>query len=68
MSVSMETLVLARKYVDDLILGGGGGVVKDYNLLLNKPRINDVELIGNVLSEDLDLVKEITDEDINNLF
>lgn len=68
MSVSLETLVLARKYVDDLILGGGGGVVKDYNLLSNKPRINDVELIGNVLSEDLDLVKEITDEDINNLF
>lgn len=68
MSVNMETLVLARKYVDDLILGGGGGVVKDYNLLSNKPRINDVELIGNVLSEDLDLVKEITDEDINNLF
>lgn len=68
MSISLETLVLARKYVDDLILGGSGSIDNNYNLLVNKPKINNVELIGNIPSENLNLIKEITDEDINNLF
>lgn len=68
MSVSLETLALARKYVDDLISGGGGSMDNNYNLLSNKPKINNVELIGNILSSDLNLMDRITDEDINNLF
>lgn len=69
MSVNLETLVLARKYVDDLISGGiGGATENNYNLLSNKPKINNIELKGNILSNELNLINAITDEEINSLF
>ena len=42
----------------------------DYNELVNRPQINNVELIGNKLSEDLGLeptIHDITEQDIDNL-
>lgn len=33
--------------------GGGGGGTNDYNKLINKPRINGDELIGDASTEDL---------------
>lgn len=68
MSISLETWALTKKYIDNLLSSGGGSTDNNYNLLANKPKINNVELIGNILSENLDLIKEITNEDINNLF
>lgn len=43
---------------------------EDDHELYNRPRINDVELIGNKLSEDLGLeptIHDITEQDIDNL-
>lgn len=35
--------------------GGGGGGTSNYNLLTNKPKINDVELAGDISSSDLNI-------------
>lgn len=40
-------------------LGGGGGT-SDYNLLINKPAINGVSLIGNQTNEDLGIIVPTT--------
>ena len=49
---------------------GGGGGSDDYNPLSNKPKINNVELIGNKTGSDLGLLSEddaLTNEQLNNL-
>ena len=46
------------------------GSVNDYNLLINHPSINSVELIGNKVSEELGLeptIIDITEQDIDNI-
>ena len=40
--------------------GGGGGGTSNYNLLSNKPQINDVELTGNKSLHDLGIAGEET--------
>lgn len=50
MSISLETLALAKKYTDEH--GGGGGGTTNYNQLTNKPSINGVELVGDKTTED----------------
>ena len=40
------------------IEGGGGGNTSNYNDLLNKPRINSVELSGNKTSDNYGLVSK----------
>lgn len=40
--------------------GGGGGGTSNYNLLSNKPQINDVELTGNKSLHDLGIAGEDT--------
>lgn len=50
---------------------GGGGVTKDYNELIHKPQINEVELVGNRTLPELDIQPTNTyadNIDINNLF
>lgn len=50
---------------------GGGGVTKDYNDLIHKPQINEVELVGNRSLPELDIQPTNTyanNIDINNLF
>lgn len=42
----------------------------NYNLLINRPRINDIELIGNKNSEELGLeptIVDISEQDIDKL-
>ena len=51
------------------ISGSGGS--NDYNVLSNKPKINDVVLQGNKTSSQLglqDTIVDITNSEINNLF
>ena len=54
-----------------LTAGNGTQIIKeyekDYNFLDNKPQINGVELIGNVLSEDLDIGEALTNMEIEAL-
>ena len=52
MSVSIETLLLAKKLAGG---GGGSGGTGNYNQLTNLPRINGVELRGNKTAEQLGL-------------
>ena len=50
---------------------GGGGVTNDYNDLVHKPQINEVELVGNRTLPELDIQPTNTyanNIDINNLF
>lgn len=58
MSVSIETLLLAKK-----LAGGGGG---NYNQLTNLPSVNGVELRGNKTAEQLGLMSEESAEDLEN--
>ena len=51
MSISLETLALAKKYTDEH--GGGGGGTTNYNQLTNKPSINGVALVGNKTTNEL---------------
>lgn len=51
MSISLETLALAKKYTDEH--GGGGGGTTNYNQLTNKPSINGVELVGDKTTAEL---------------
>lgn len=51
MSVSVETLALAKKYTDEH--SGGSGGTTNYNQLTNKPSINGVELVGNKTTNEL---------------
>lgn len=52
-------------------LGGGismgGGGTKDYEKLINRPQINDVEVIGNKSIEDYG-VKTLTNIEIKQIF
>lgn len=50
MSISLETLALAKKYTDEH--GGGGGGTTNYNQLTNKPKINGVTVEGEKSFED----------------
>ena len=54
MSISFETLALAKKYTDKHS-GSGSGGTSDYNNLTNKPSINGVELSGNKTLSDLNI-------------
>lgn len=58
MSISLETLALAKKYTDTHSGGGGGGSggTDNYLLLKNRPKINGVTLDGNKTSKDLKLL------------
>ncbi len=50
---------------------GGGGVTNDYNDLIHKPQINEVELVGNKSLPELDIqpTNVYADNiDIDNLF
>ena len=52
-------LTLTWSDVNVVAGGGGSGVTTDYDLLENKPQINDVELSGNRTSSDLGLQSAI---------
>lgn len=55
----------------ELGIGGGGGITNDYNDLIHKPQINEVELVGNRSLPELDIQPTNTyanNIDINNLF
>ena len=49
--------------------GGGGGGTTDYDKLTNKPKINDVELVGNKTDKDLNIKggnpEAISDDEID---
>ena len=47
-------------------ISSGEDGTKDYEKLINKPQINDVELIGNKSFEDLDAFR-MTNTDIQNI-
>ena len=52
------------------VLNSGGGGSRNYEQLSNKPKINNVELIGNKTGSDLGLLSEndaLTNEQLNNL-
>lgn len=51
----------------DLVQGSGSGGTNDYNQLTNKPRIEDVVLIGNKSFENLGLIP-ITTADLLEIF
>lgn len=53
----MEELLLELKAVIEAGGGGGGGTT-NYNLLQNRPKINNVTLSGDKSSSDLKLVSE----------
>lgn len=55
MSISVETLALAKKYTDESGGGGGGGGTSNYNQLSNLPQINGVTITGNKSAADLSL-------------
>lgn len=59
MSVSLETLALAKKYTDEHG-GSGSGGTNNYNNLTNKPSINGIELSGNKTSADLNIKSDIS--------
>lgn len=48
------------------ILASGGSGTRDYNVLYNKPQINEVELRGNKSLEDLEVLR-LTNTDIEDL-
>lgn len=52
MSISLETLALSKKYTDEHGGGGTGGTM-NYTDLINKPRINGVELVGDKTTAEL---------------
>lgn len=52
MSISLETLALAKKYTDEHGGGGTGGTM-NYTDLINKPSINGVELVGDKTTAEL---------------
>lgn len=54
----VEELLLELKEVIEAGGGGGGGTT-NYNLLQNKPQINDVTLTGNKSLSDLGIIQEI---------
>lgn len=54
----IEELLLELKEVIEAGGGGGGGTT-NYNLLQNKPQINDVTLTGNKSLSDLGIIQEI---------
>lgn len=58
MSVSIETLLLAKKLAGG---GGGGGGTSNYNQLTNLPQINGVTLIGNKTSSQLGIPTKTSD-------
>lgn len=52
-----------------IMLGYGGGTgTDDYNRLINKPKINGVELIGDVSLKDLGINDEMSAEDLANMW
>lgn len=53
-----------------IMLGYGGGTgTDDYTRLINKPKINGVELIGDVSLEDLGINNdEMSAEDLENMW
>ena len=55
MSISVETLALAKKYTDESGGGGGGSGTSNYNQLTNLPQINGVTLSGNKTAAELSL-------------
>ena len=63
MSVSIETLLLAKKLAGG---GGGSGGSGNYNQLTNLPSVNGVTLIGNKTPSQLGLMSEESAEDLEN--
>lgn len=61
----IEELLLELKEVIEA--GGGGGGTTNYNLLQNKPQINDHTLSGNMSAEDLGLEQPLTTEQVQAL-
>lgn len=55
-----------------IMLGYGSGsstATKDYNVLINKPKINGVTLVGNLSLEDIGLTTEsISSEDLEDMW
>lgn len=63
-STNIDTDVkIQNSGIVNLCLTGGSTVEKDYNGLINKPKINGVTLIGDKSFPDLDL-HTITDEEL----
>lgn len=50
-----DSLAGLTKRVEALEQGGGGGGTTNYNNLTNKPKINGVEIKGNLTTDDLDI-------------
>lgn len=60
--MSYDTLDIKGGTIDielDVTGGGGGGGTRDYNRLINQPRVNDEVLEGNKTSHDLHLQDEM---------
>lgn len=64
MSISFDTLALAKKYTDEH--GGDGGGTSDYSKLTNKPSINGVTLEGNKTTEGLKIHQEVVEVDVSS--
>lgn len=52
--------------IGEIDIGSGGGIT-DYDLLLNKPMINDIELSGNKTFENLGMT-EISNTELDAMF
>lgn len=71
--VLLDGDIIAKKgaiITGDVRVAAKSGLVNDYNLLINHPSINWIELIGNKTSEELGLeptIIDITEQDIDNI-
>lgn len=54
--VTLDDNAIELEMVNDVVVVEGG--TKDYNLLINKPSINNITLTGNLSLEDLNIQEE----------
>jgi len=53
--------------VSGVDIGNNPEYLKNYDVLLNKPRINGVELRGDIDSDDLSILRPLTDTEIDQI-
>ena len=61
-----QTATAKSMQIGQVVPGGGGGGTTDYNMLINKPMINNVPLEGNLTLSDLG-ISELTQAQIAEL-
>lgn len=67
MTNDLVGVIKARKQLTGNIKEGGSGGTSNYEVLSNKPRINDVELRGNKTFDELGMI-ECSNQDIEDIF